>query len=480
MHFVIIGNGVAGIEAATAVRERHPADRITVVSEESDHFFSRTALMWVHAGQLSHAEIEPHERDLYERLQLERVRARAVGLDVAGRKVRLGGDLQSLCYDRLLIACGSRARPGPWPGSDLLGVGHFVTHQDLDWLEREVHGEANRQGPPRPWAHLASSTADSPYRRRETARDRRGRAPLHPAVIGGGLIGIEAVEIMVTAGLLPRFIMRDDWFWPMAINQRESRFVTDRMAAHGVEVLAQENVAALHGDDDGHLTAIETDRARYPADLAVIAIGVVPNTNWLQDAGVDLTPGGAIVVDENLRTSVAGISAAGDCAAVSMGGGRHAPEQLWYTGRSQGRIAGANLAASADSGVCRPYDRGVPFNSAKLFDLEYTTVGTLDSGAAGDRDFFFEERSPIRSTTRIAVDRDGVKGFNLLGRRWDHSRLIDFLEEGRPLEYVLDHLHEAAFDTEFCPPLRIDAESRRRASAGSSTPQPRQDDSTSA
>jgi len=64
----IVGNGVAGIEAALAIRAKEPSWDIAIVSEESDHFFSRTALMYVLCGQLSPQQIEPYERDLYERM----------------------------------------------------------------------------------------------------------------------------------------------------------------------------------------------------------------------------------------------------------------------------------------------------------------------------------------------------------------------------------------------------------------------------
>ncbi|MBK8181075.1 MAG: FAD-dependent oxidoreductase [Planctomycetes bacterium] len=93
---VIVGNGVAGIEAALAARARDPRVGITLVSEESDHFFSRTALMYVLSGQLSPRDIEPRPRDLYEKHRLTRVRARAVGVDVAARRLLLGGDLAPL------------------------------------------------------------------------------------------------------------------------------------------------------------------------------------------------------------------------------------------------------------------------------------------------------------------------------------------------------------------------------------------------
>ncbi|MGB5702686.1 MAG: FAD-dependent oxidoreductase, partial [Polyangiales bacterium] len=96
MRIVIIGNGVAGMEAAMAVREAEPAWDITLISEESDHFFSRTALMWVCCGQMSHRDIEPLERDAYARFGFHRVRARAVGVDTAGHRVHLAGGLEAV------------------------------------------------------------------------------------------------------------------------------------------------------------------------------------------------------------------------------------------------------------------------------------------------------------------------------------------------------------------------------------------------
>src|SRR5688572_9865049 len=125
MHVAVVGNGVAGIEAGLAVRAREPSWDITIVSEESDHFFSRCALMWVVSGQLKYRETEPYERDLYERMRFRRVRGRAIGLDAENHRLQVAGAPESISYDRLLIACGSRPRPPPWPNGDLIGIGHF-------------------------------------------------------------------------------------------------------------------------------------------------------------------------------------------------------------------------------------------------------------------------------------------------------------------------------------------------------------------
>jgi NADPH-dependent 2,4-dienoyl-CoA reductase/sulfur reductase-like enzyme len=451
MHVVIIGNGVAGMEAALTVRAEAPDARITLVSEESDHFFSRTALMWVHSGQLSHRDIEPLERDAYARHRFTRVRARATGVDAAAKRVLLG-DGGALDYDRLLIACGSRPRKGPWPGSDLRGVGHFVTLQDLEWYERELHGGPSHAGrPERPDHHVAHSRPESPYLPRESAAEKRGSLSTRPAIIGGGLIGIEAVEVAHAKGLHPHFFIRDEWFWPMAVNAAEAAWITERMRAHGVQVHLQHEVERLEADAQGNVARVVTKQGAFDVDCAVIAIGVVPNTEWLLGSGITLDDGGGVVVDDQQRTNLPNIFAAGDCASVRWRDGAQRPEQLWYTGRDQGRVAARALLGQ--TGEAARYRRPTWYNSAKLMDIEYTTAGLVNTKQPGEREWYFEERAAVRSTTRIVHTDAGVIGFNLLGRRWDHTVLMGFIDAQRSLAYVLDHLHEAAFDTELVPKL---------------------------
>lgn len=447
MRIVIIGNGVAGMEAALEIRQREPEWPITIISEESDHHFSRTALMWVFTGQLSQRCIEPYERGLYERQSFKRVRARATGIDVEQKLVQLAGNQPSVPYDKLLIACGSRPRPGPWPGADLGGIGHFVTLQDLEWLEREAHPKKPSL-PPNPDAHLAASNLHSPYAKRRVARESRGgRRPVHPAVIGGGLIGIEAVEVLSAIGLHPHFFIREEWFWPIALEQSEGTWISERMSEHGIHMHLREDVKSLNGTD--LIESITTNVDTYDVDLCVVAIGVMPNTEWLADSGIALERGG-ILVDQSLRTKSPDIWAAGDCAAVRWFNGAQRPEQLWYTSRDQGRVAARSILGDRAA-----YNRGLWYNSAKLFDIEWTTAGLVNMNVEDERNWYYEETGKVRSTTRIVLSGDRVVGFNLLGRRWDHEVLLDLIAARRPLDYVLNHLNEARFDTEFVPPLRI-------------------------
>lgn len=447
MHVVIVGNGVAGMEAAMSVRARERDVRITVVSEESDHFFSRTALMYVLSGQLSYQAIEPLERDAYARLRIERVRGRAAGLDPAGRQLKLA-DGGAVAYDRLLVACGSRPREGPWEGYDLRGVGHFVTLQDLQWLEQEVHGRNGVDLPPRADQHLPHASG-SGYALREVAARSRGKLAQKPVIIGGGLIGIEVVETMLAARRKPTFLIKDEWFWPIALDRNESTFIAGELRHHGVDVRLGENVVRFEGDAQGNVARVVTDQGSIETDLVVIAIGVRPNTDWLKGA-VALDGGGGVLVDEGLRASVPDVWAAGDCASVRWYDGRVRPEQLWYTARDQGRVAGRGLL-----GDDVRYARGTWYNSAKLMDMEYTTVGLVNCKVPGEASLYFEEKGRVRSTTRIVHVGGRVIGLNFLGRRWDHAVCARWIEERRSVEYVQERLREASFDTELVPPLVI-------------------------
>jgi len=136
---------------------------------------------------------------------------------------------------------------------------------------------------------------------------------------------------------------------------------------------------------------------------------------------------------------------------VPQGDGTARPEPLWYTSRDQGRVAGRQLA-----GLEASYERGTPYNSAKLMDIEYTTAGLVPPahrGVEGLTDVFHEETGRVRSTTRLVLDGDRVVGFNALGRRWNHTVITEWIEARKDLAFVRANLNKAAFDTELVSPL---------------------------
>lgn len=415
MHHLIVGNGIAGFEAARVIRARDADARITLVSAEHPHLFARTALMYVLCGQLSLRDTEPYDRDTYARLRLERVAKRVVAVDAARRALRFE-DGATLEGDRLLLAVGSRARPAPWPGGEGPGVYGFVTLADLERL------------------------------------DAAARPGMRVVVIGGGLIGVEVAEVLLLRGLRVTFVIREPWYFPVALDAREAAVVAAHVRGHGVDVRLGAEVESIERGPDGAVRGVRIPGEELPADLVVVAIGVVPATGFLAGSGLPLAASGAIETADDLSVpGCPGVFAAGDCANVTWVDGSRRPETLWYTARDQGRAAGAAMLGDPVR-----YRRETWYNSAKFFDLEYTTAGFVPPAGegAGYRTWF--QQAPERAATwRLVCKGERVVGFNALGTRWDHARILGWIRERRELGWVLRHLDEARFDEEFEPPFRV-------------------------
>jgi NADPH-dependent 2,4-dienoyl-CoA reductase/sulfur reductase-like enzyme len=424
LHYAIVGNGVAGIEAALALRARDEGARITLVSDEHEHFFSRPALMYVFAGQMRLRDTEPYDRGLYERMGFERSRRRVASLDAAGHVLVFEGDGSRLGYDKLLLATGSSGRRAPWPGAEGPGQHYFVTLSDLEALDREA---------------------------------RRG---MRAAVVGGGLIGVEVAEILHDRGLHVSFVVREEWYFPLALDRNEAGLVAEHLRAHGIDVRLGASVESIVRGEGGRPRSVRLlGGVSLEADLVVATIGVVPRTGFLAGSALRLADNGAIETDDTLRTSAPDVWAAGDCANVTWFDGTRRPEQLWYTARDQGRLAARSML-----GDDVRYRRDTLYNSAKFFDLEYTTAGWVPAGLGTDGRPLADEpglatwfqRVPGRFESQRIVVKDGrVVGFNMLGSRWNHEPLVEWIDERRPLDWVLAHLGEAQFDEELSRRFRV-------------------------
>jgi NADPH-dependent 2,4-dienoyl-CoA reductase/sulfur reductase-like enzyme len=411
--FIIIGNGVAGTHAALALRHhRSPeAARITLISDEAPYFFSRTALMYAFMDRLERRDLEPIERHVYDELKIERIQSRALDLDASAHTVTLANG-RVLPFDRCLLATGARPRTIPFDRDRDIqdGLVHFVTLSDLDACER-----------------LAATSEQA-------------------VVVGGGLIGIELVECLLHHGLDVTFLVREPYFWPAALSPREGQLISRRIRDHGVRLIHDQELAGVDIDAAGRVSAVHTTaNEALPAQLLGICVGVSPRVEWLESASTPPRISGGLVVDPSFSTSLPHVFGAGDCVCVHFDDGRppfHEP--IWYTARDQGRLAALSML---DEPV--QYDPPVFYNSSKFFDVEYTTVGSVNDLPAGSSTLFRSATDRL-VTQRIAFDSDRrVLGFSMLGSRWDHRVLIRWIHEQRSVDYVREHLASARFDVEF-------------------------------
>ncbi len=412
-HIVIIGNGIAGVTAARHIRKLSDK-KISIISSEATHFFSRTALMYVYMGHMRWTDIEPYEPHFWEKNRLELLHG-YVERVAPEKKALYFSDGRSITYDKLILATGSKTNTFGWKGLELPQVLGLVNKQDLEKLERVA---PNKQVCPR------------------------------AVIVGGGLIGVELAEMLRTRGIAVTFLVREDAFWTGVLPKGEAQMISRHIASHGVDLRHGTNMDAILPDEQGNVRAVlTTDGEEIPCSMVGITTGVKPNIEFLQGSGIATDRG--ILVDRTLETSVKGIFAIGDCAQQREPIGNRPPvEAVWYTGRMMGEALARTLC-----GTPTEYRPSHWFNSAKFFDIEYQTYGWVFSEARRKEyevHFHWRHRDDDKCIT-VAYHRDTGKflGINTFGIRMRHEVFERWLNEDRAAGYVIQHLREANFDPEF-------------------------------
>ena len=131
-HVVIIGNGIAGITAARHIRKKSK-HQITVISGETDYFFSRTALMYVYMGHMKFEHTKPYEDWFWKKNRIDLVKDWVIDVDFIQKKLVCQSN-QVIVYDDLIFALGSSPNKFGWKGQELQGVQGLYSYQDLELM----------------------------------------------------------------------------------------------------------------------------------------------------------------------------------------------------------------------------------------------------------------------------------------------------------------------------------------------------------
>lgn len=274
---VIIGAGQAGGEAAITLRRKGFEGRVIMIGDEPYVPYERPPLSKGYlSGALEQERLFLKKPEFYSEKNIELMLGRRVTrIDREAKAVTLD-DGQQLSYSKLLIATGGRARPLPIPGAELNGVLYLRNIDDIHALQAKV----------KPGARAV--------------------------MIGGGYIGLETAAVL-----------RSKFDCAVTLLEMESRLLS-RVAApimgeyyervhreHGVDIRLNSQVAEIVGVD-GHVTGVKSkDGEIIPADLVIVGIGIIPNTEIAAEAGLEIK-NGSVVVDQYARTSDPDITAAGD------------------------------------------------------------------------------------------------------------------------------------------------------------------------
>jgi NADPH-dependent 2,4-dienoyl-CoA reductase/sulfur reductase-like enzyme len=449
MHIVILGNGISGVTCARHLRKRSDCD-ITLVSDESDEFFSRTALMYIYMGHMRERDTRPYEPWFWETNRIQRVRARIQRIDFQGKKL-FSTNGRTLHYDKLVLALGSKSNKFGWPGQDLDGVHGLYHLQDLAAMER--HSAGLRRA----------------------------------VIVGGGLIGVEMAEMFHSRHIPVTFLVREPDFWNVVLPAEESKMISRHLREHHIDLRLGEELGEIRpanptpdpspdGRGDKSYTATSERAASSPEGSGVgskvgsvvtksgdtipcgfvgLTVGVSPNIDFLK--GSELETNRGILVDDFLQTNLPDVYAVGDCVELRQPlPGRRAIEAVWYTGRMMGETVAHNIATqlqTSSSKLSTPYRPGIWFNSAKFFDIEYQVYGDIRTQLPDNQATLYWEHPIGKKSIRINYEREtgAVLGFNLMGVRYRHEVCERWLRDGAHIEAVLQRLGLANFDPEFFP-----------------------------
>jgi NADPH-dependent 2,4-dienoyl-CoA reductase/sulfur reductase-like enzyme len=412
MKIVIIGNGVAGISAARWIRKLSDFD-ITVISDEGDYFFSRTALMYIYMGHMRLQDTQPYENWFWEKNRINLRRGRVQNIDFQGKKIHFTANTlaDTLNYDKLIIATGSKSNKFGWQGQDLDAVHGLYHYQDVEAMERHSVGLKRA------------------------------------VIVGGGLIGIEMAEMFHSRHIPVTFLVRENSFWNLVLPAEESAMINRHIVEHGIDLrLESELQAVLDENNDGKADAIIMKTGeKIDCGFVGLTVGVSPNVDFLKGSPLSIKRG--IVVNEHLETNIEGVYAIGDCAEMEHPkAGRRPIEAIWYTGKMMGETVAYNIAKKPVV-----YDPGIWFNSAKFLDIEYQVYGDIRAQIADNQDTIYWEHADGKKSIRLTFDREtgAVVGLNLMGIRYRHEVCEKWIKEKTPIETVLQNLGMANFDPEF-------------------------------
>ena len=383
---VIVGAGQAGFQLAASLRDKGHAGRVVLVGDEPGVPYQRPPLSKAYlSGSLPGERLALRPQAFYDKHGIELVSGRVVAIDRDRHRVALA-DERELEYGHLVLATGTRNRELPVPGSKLDGVLGLRTRADADAL-----------------------------------RERLDRAR-NVVVIGGGFIGLEFAASTAKLGLSVTVLEAADRLMRRAVSPAVSRHYRDLHERQGTRVLLDGSVVGLHGDHE--VRGVElADGTVLPADLVVVGIGVVPNTELAADAGLAVDDG--IVVDEHMSTSAPDISAVGDCAVYPskhFGG----PLRLESV---QNAVDHARCLAARLTGVAEPY-ASVPWFWSNQFDARLQIAGL-----ATGHDEAVVHGDPGKGSFSVFCFRAGqLVCVESVNRTADHMAARKLLAAGRTLD----------------------------------------------
>ncbi|MFD2707074.1 FAD-dependent oxidoreductase [Salibacterium lacus] len=426
MKYVIIGGDAAGMSAAMQIVRNVEGAEVTTLEAGGIYSYAQCGLPYIVGGEVEHTEklIARDVETFREKYGIDaRVFHHVEAVDtenqvVSGKNKETGMSFE-LPYDKLLIASGGSPVLPDVPGRTLKGVHTLKTIPDIEAIDADL----------------------------DDVHD--------VTIIGGGYIGLELAENLIETGRNVRIIERNNRIAKM-FDADMTPLIHEEAGKHGVELCLGESVEVLEGVQ--RIQAVQTTGGWYDTDLVIAATGIRPNTDFLENTGVQLRHNGAVQVDAWMRTNVDHVYAAGDCAVqYHRVKERDDYVPLGTHANKQGRAAGKNMA-----GIPKQFQGIVGTSILRFFDLTLAKTGLNEAESekmafpfdtvvhrAVDRADYFEGKKPLHLKLLYRTDTEEVIGGQVIGESGAAKR-IDVLAVTLFHRMTLDDYED--LDLSYAPP----------------------------
>jgi len=384
MRYVIIGNSVAAINACQGIRELDKEGSITIVSAEKYYAYGRPLISYWLEGKTGEDKMHYLPPDFYTRHNINVLLGRkALRIHWERQEVELD-DGSRLPYDRLLIATGGKAIIPPLEGIQEEDYVTFLNYDDARRLAEVAH-------------------------------------PGKEAVIlGAGPSGLKAMESLVSRGLKVTMVELAPRIWSPVLDTEAATLVTSFLREKGVRVILEDTILGGSRKEGGKLKLNLKSGKELEADLLVVAIGVRPNVELLEQApGVTLKRG--VVVDEYLNVGLPGVFAAGDVVDGN-------PPLLPHAA-AQGRLAGRNMAGAREK-----YKGSLPYNALGFLGLHIISMGITNCEPGQGYEILVQKAENERVYRKLVLQNNRLMGALFINRleraglyRWLIEEKIDVL-----------------------------------------------------
>jgi NADPH-dependent 2,4-dienoyl-CoA reductase/sulfur reductase-like enzyme len=359
-------------------------------------------------GHMRFQDIKPYEDYFWEKNRIDLVNDYVDHIDTDAKSLQMKSGID-ITYDQLILAVGSKPNKFGWPGQDLHGVQGLYSFQDLEEIEKN-------------------------------AVDTK-----HAVIVGGGLIGVELTEMLISRGIEVTFLVRESHFWGSVLSTDESELIGRHIKSHHVDLRFNTELEEIIADSSGRVGSIKTkDGEIIECQVVGLTTGVSPNVEFIKSSHIEVERG--IKINEFFETNIPNVYAIGDCAQFNESvNGRRTIEQVWYTGRIMGETVAQTICGNRMA-----YNPGPWFNSAKFFDIEYQTYGMVYPETQEGESNFYWEHSGEKMCLHVVWDTETgeFKGLNIFGIRLRHDLFDQWLKAKVSVDVVMSELRSANFDPE--------------------------------